>query len=97
MTHLIISRKAFRDLENIWTYTVEQWSADMANRYVQNLKKACKALANRERAGQAVDGIKAGYFRLHVGSHTLYYTFRRDHALVIERVLHQSMDAESRL
>jgi toxin ParE1/3/4 len=94
---LIFSSAALSDIDGIWDYSAENWSVKQANTYVNTLRSACRDLVNGRRIGQSAHEIKPDHFRLFVGSHTIYYRFDVQKYLIIERVLHQSMDVTSRL
>jgi toxin ParE1/3/4 len=82
---------AVADLEGIWLYTLEKWSAEQADRYLGNLDDALARLAEEPRAGRPAESIRAGYWTLHVGRHLIFYTFT-DETVSVRRVLHDQMD-----
>ncbi|MEE7465135.1 plasmid stabilization protein ParE [Methylobacterium fujisawaense] len=83
------------DLEEIWRYTVGQWSADQADRYHQDIVNAATELANGAKIGRAVE-VRAGYLKYRVGSHFIFYR-RTDAGIDVIRVLHQRMDTDSHI
>jgi len=93
---LIFSNAALSDMDGIWDYSAETWSAKQADIYVNTLRSACRDLLSRRRVGQSAHEIKPGHLRLFVASHTIYYRFNAHNDLIIERILHQSMDVSSR-
>lgn len=46
-----LSKKATRDLEDIFEYTLDRWGEDQAIRYVDGLRKHLQNLAEREKLG----------------------------------------------
>ena len=40
-----LSKRAEMDLANIWRYTLETWSREQANKYLQGLLNACSEIA----------------------------------------------------
>lgn len=92
----LLSPAAQADLEQIWDYTAEHWSVDQAERYMEDIRDACQDLVAGTRMSRPVD-IRAGYRKLPVGAHILF--FRQDDAgnIVIVRVLHQTMDVRLHL
>lgn len=92
-----LSPAARNDLNDIWNYTLRQWGASQAERYVLSLRDACDALAAGRRQGQAIDGIRPGYRKLPVGSHFLFYRLDPPARIEIIRILHQRMNVPSRL
>jgi toxin ParE1/3/4 len=92
----VLSPAARSDLDEIWDYTEEQWSAGQADRYVRELVAAIEAIASGRRNGRACDDIRPGYFKLLSGSHVVFYKTAGSQIDVI-RVLHQRMDFDRRL
>ncbi len=85
-----LSPLAEADLEDIWLYTFQTWSAEQADSYHGSLVAAFQGLASGRKTGRAVD-VREGYFKYAVGSHLVFY--RMDGAQVdVIRVLHQRMD-----
>ena len=86
-----LNPRAKADLEGIFLYTLQMWSAAQADRYVLDLEKAFLALAQAPEIGQSIDRIRAGYQKFSVRSNLIIYR-RRMHGIEIMRVLHQRMD-----
>jgi toxin ParE1/3/4 len=85
------------DLEEIWLYTFDNWSAEQADRYHNQIMAAIEGLAGGSREGRAIDDIRPGYRKLAVASHFLFYRIADAGMIDIIRILHQRMDATSRL
>ena len=92
MSRFILSPRARGDLDAIWDYTVRTWSLDQAERYVLGIRDACEALAAGRRQGRSAEEIRAGYRKLAVGAHLLFYRMTEDGDVDIVRILHRSMD-----
>jgi toxin ParE1/3/4 len=89
---LTFSPAAVADIGAIWDYTAETWGVGQADRYIDDIRSACVALADGERVGRKVD-VLDGYLKLPVGRHLIF--FRHEGiGIVVIRVLHQSMDVE---
>lgn len=97
MKEFRLSPAARDDLGEIWNYTASRWSVEQAERYIRAIAEACQDLADRKKEGRAIDDIRAGYYKLAVGSHFLFYRFTGDGMVDIVRVLHQRMDIPERL
>jgi toxin ParE1/3/4 len=95
MKSLVFSPVAQADLEGIWDYTAEHWGLVQADRYTDDLRDACHALASGYRKGRPVD-VRPGYLKYLTGSHVIYF---RDHGdrLEVVRILHGKMDVDSHL
>lgn len=90
-----LSPLAEADLEEIWVYTLKNWSREQADRYHADVVDAFEALAAGTKAGRPVD-IRRGYFKFAVGTHFVFYRLS-DFGLDVIRVLHQRMDANRHL
>ena len=92
---LTFSPAAAADIGAVWDYTAETWGLDQADRYVDDIRAACVALAGGERTGRKVD-VRDGYLKYPVGRHLIFY--RQDGTgIVVIRVLHQRMDVDRHL
>jgi toxin ParE1/3/4 len=92
-----ISEKAIKDLENIWIYTLENWSLEQADRYYNLLIDEIEYISQHVESGKTMDFLKTGYRASKVKSHIIFYKKTNKGIIEIIRVLHQSMDIESRL
>lgn len=95
MKPLAFSPAAEADIDGIWEYSAETWGPDQADRYTDEIRDACLALAHERKLGRLVD-VRSGYLRLSTGSHVIYYLDHGDRLAVI-RVLHNRMDANLHL
>lgn len=80
------------DLESIWTYTIQRWGVEQANRYTDILTTAFAELAQSPKTAQACDQIRPGYRRRSVERHTIYFRITA-YGIAIIRILHNRMDA----
>ena len=92
-----LTPQAERDLEEIWFYTFENWSAEQADRYHNQIMAAIERLAGGGREGRPIDDIRPSYRRLAVASHVLFYRIADTGQIDVIRILHQRMDAASHL
>lgn len=83
------------DLEDIWLYTLEQWSRAQADDYYRSLVTAFDALASGHVQGRKVD-VQPGYLKHLCGSHMIYFQDRGDRLDII-RILHQRQDVNRNL
>lgn len=87
-----LSASARRDLEAIWRYTAETWSAEQARRYTGALTRVMSALAGTPNLGTACDHIRPGYRRRRIEEHVIYFG-ATTYGVAIIRILHNRMDA----
>jgi toxin ParE1/3/4 len=93
---LKVSQAAADDLQNVWSYTVEHWSVEQADRYLNLILDAFDNVAHDPTTGKDFGHVREGYRGLKVGSHILFYQV--DHEVIeIIRVLHGRMDLENQL
>lgn len=95
MKALVFSPAAQADIEDIWDYSADNWGLDQADRYTDEIRDACQALAADRKRGRVAD-VRSGYLKLSSGSHMIYF---RDHGdrLEIMRILHGKQDVERHL
>jgi toxin ParE1/3/4 len=93
-----ISKEALNDLERIWLYTIENWSVEQADRYFSLIFNEIEFLTKRPDSGKDFSHIRKGYFRSKVKSHFIFYRInKKEEHIEVIRILHQSMDIETRL
>lgn len=94
----IISEEANRDIENIWLYTLKNWSAEQADRYFNLIMNEIEYLTEHPKSGKDYNQIRKGYFCTRLKSHFIFYKINlKKRQIEIIRVLHQRMDLESQL
>jgi toxin ParE1/3/4 len=92
-----LSKEAQNDLEQIWLYTLENWSIDQADRYLNLLIDEMEYLCLKPNSGFNFDHIRIGYWRTKVKSHFIFYRINQSSELEIIRILHERMDVENQL
>jgi len=96
MAEYRLTPSAESDLESIWSYTVQQWGLDQANRYIDLLTAALVKLAESPKTAPACEHIRPGYRRWGVGRHMIYFRVT-GYGISVIRVLHVRMDAPRHL
>ena len=91
-----LTEAAATDLEHIMGWTLQTFGSDQAERYAQSLSACLNRIASRPGLGAAIDQIKPGYRRIRHQSHAVFYCECAWGVLIV-RILHQRMDAESAL
>ncbi len=91
-----LSKLAERDLEEIWQYTVDKWSFEQANRYLEGLMSAFGTIAEDPvHAGLSYEHIRPGYRRYRYVRHMIFYREMSDGTVLIVRVLHERMNVDA--
>jgi toxin ParE1/3/4 len=57
----VITEKAVADLEQIWLYTFERWSAAQADRYYNLIFDEINYICRNENAGKSMEHVRKGY------------------------------------
>jgi toxin ParE1/3/4 len=91
MRKIHVRALAESDLIGIWQYSFEEWGADLADKYLDELDSNIKVLADNPDLGINRDYVREGYRVLFVASHAVYYTVTPSTIHII-RVLHGRMD-----
>ena len=88
--------RAEADLLAIADYTLHEWGAEQALRYVDGLEACCQLLAENPAMGRSCDQIRPGLRRMEHGSHVILYR-RESRGILVSRVLHKRMLPERNL
>lgn len=93
-----ISKKAGEDLENIWLYTLENWSLEQADRYISLLFEEIEYLCKKPNSGVDYTTTRKGYFCSKVKSHLIFYKINiSKNELQVIRILHERMNLNNHL
>ncbi|MCB9833057.1 MAG: type II toxin-antitoxin system RelE/ParE family toxin [Planctomycetes bacterium] len=96
MRRLLVSKRAERDLREIWVYSFKTWGETQADRYLDLIESGLWTCRDEPERGRCRDDIRPGHRSLLISRHLAFYTVRDD-AVVIQRVLHGSMDPDLHL
>jgi len=95
MKALAFTPAAEADIDAIWDYSADNWGPDQADRYTDEIRDTCHALAAGRKRGRAAD-VRPGYLKISTGSHVIYFRENGDRVEII-RVLHGRQDVERHL
>ncbi|PIB93610.1 type II toxin-antitoxin system RelE/ParE family toxin [Caulobacter sp. FWC2] len=84
------------DMREIWAYTVQQWGRRRADRYIRDLTATIDTIARDPYRGVATEWIEENCRKQIFRSHVIFYVPTHE-GVVVARILHQQMDASSRL
>lgn len=87
-----LSLLARKDLSNIWEYTLEHWSSELADKYIRLIMDGPYRICKDPYSGKDYSGVREGYKGIKVKSHIVFYQIEKENKLLIARVLHQKMD-----
>ena len=91
-----VSRKARDDLLEIGRFTQKDWGTIKRNSYLKQLDDCFKQISENPELGINVEFIAHGYRKFPQGSHLIFYKLNDTDIVEIIRVLHKSMDVESK-
>jgi toxin ParE1/3/4 len=91
-----LSNAAKDDLKAIARFTEKRWGKAQRNLYIKQFDDAFHLLAITPLAGKACDDIKTGYRKFPQGSHVIFYQTGSDNTILIVRILHKNMDADTK-
>lgn len=97
MAKVILRQEAIDDLNDIWTYTFDDWSEKQADKYYATLEFACQQIRKNPELGKEYDGINSNLLGLRTGRHIIFYQVINAQEIEIIRILHERMDLKSRL
>jgi toxin ParE1/3/4 len=96
MAEYRLTPAALRDLESIWTHTLQQWGVKQANRYTDLLTATFVELAQSPKTTPACDHIRSSYRRRSIERHVIYFRIT-SYGIAVVRILHDRMDASRHL
>lgn len=95
---LRITEAAQADLEDIWLYTLKEWSLEQADRYLNLIMDEVDLLCLSPDLGIDFSSVRKGYFKARAQSHFIFYRINSSkNELEVIRILHQRMDIDNRL
>lgn len=97
MRRLQLTGSARADLKSIARFTEQRWGKPQRNAYLRGMDRVFRMLVGNPFMGKACDEIMEGYRKLPHGAHVIYYRLPSAEELLIVRILHSSMDVDSRL
>lgn len=97
MAKVILRQEAIDDLNDIWTYTFEEWSEKQADKYYASLEFACLQIGQNPGLGKEYQGISNNLLGLRTGRHIIFYQVLNEQEIEIIRILHERMDLTNRL
>jgi toxin ParE1/3/4 len=97
MAKVQFRQAAIDDLNDIWTYTVMEWSEEQADLYYERIASACTQIAGNPVIGKTYETIHQNLRGLRTGKHIIFYRIISEEDIEIIRILHARMDLKGRL
>ncbi len=96
MRELRLSRRAAHDLADIADFTIAEFGVEQARKYRDQFRACFDSLLENPMLGRSAGELAPGLRRIRQQAHVIFYLPTQD-AVLIVRVLHQSMDFERHL
>ncbi len=96
MLALFLSPQAEQDLEDIFEYTVREWSLTQAKKYQDSLFSHLNFACANPTIGAVYPYNKIEYRKLNANKHLVFYRVEKKHCVVI-RILHERMNYNEHL
>jgi len=91
-----LSQKAVTDLVEVGIYTTKIWGKSQRNIYLKQFDDCFIQLSEIPNLGLKCDYIREGYRKFPQASHVIYYRLNPKNVVEIIRILHKSMDVDSK-
>lgn len=75
----------------IGDYTRRTWSMKQCARYLDQLERCCRQLADNPKLGRAYAEVGQGYRRLEQGKHVVFFRQLDEETILVVRILHERM------
>ena len=93
-----ISKRAEKDLADIWRYTVNNWSREQADKYATGILAVMEEISKAPvSVGCTYEHVRKGYRKYQWGKHVIFHIAQNDGSVFISRILHEIMDFERHL
>lgn len=92
-----LTKKATKDLRNIWNSTFDTWSENQADKYYYMILDSCQEIADGKVKGKKYAGIYSGLSGIRAGKHIIFYRQIIIDRVEIARILHERMDLRRRI
>ena len=96
MYKILILPKAYEDIEEIFDYTLENWSYNQAVKYVALIDDCIRDIAQEKLMGKNYLHSIINYKTIKTGKHIIFYRFQ-DKTCIVVRILHEKMDLDNNL
>lgn len=97
MSRVILSPRAKMDLSDIWDYTLTEWGAEQAEKYVRDLWETLQGLPDDLNMSIDIGDVRKGYRKARCASHVIFFKIPRAGSVDVVRILHQKMDFDKHI
>jgi toxin ParE1/3/4 len=97
MAKFKFTNNAVKDLTDIWSYTLDTWSENQADKYYKLLISACESIAKKPQLDKIYPTIYPDLLGKLTSKHIIFYRILEDESIEITRILHERMDLKNKL
>jgi toxin ParE1/3/4 len=83
--------RARQDIEQIWSYSLDNFGEQRAIEYIEAVRAAFKLVQRNPGIARTAEGGRPNLMKFRVGSHILYFHIT-DQSIDVVRILHGRMD-----
>lgn len=96
MAKILFRQDAIDDLNDIWNYTLINWSEKQADKYYGQIKLDCVKIGDNPVIGKRYFEVKLNLLGLNSGNHIIFYMVTSVNKIEIIRILHEKMDLKNK-
>ena len=96
MLKLLLVPQAITDLEDIFEYTLQNWSLTQAELYQDLLFESMNKILSSSPIGTKYIFKEGNYRTLNSNKHIIFYRIEGEYCIIV-RILHERMDLDSHL
>jgi toxin ParE1/3/4 len=96
MPHVRYSSRALKDLDEIASYTLNNWGERQTESYLDSLQSICLLLSSKPHMGRPFGPIRPNWLRWEHESHIIFYRILPD-GIRVQRIVHQRRALEKLL
>lgn len=86
-----ITEAAYRDLNDIWFYTFQEWSENQASKYFESIIQEIELLSENPNKAKKLKKTKSEIYYFRALSHYIFFKYG-DEQIDVIRILHKMMD-----
>ena len=86
-----LTEAAYRDLDDIWLYTFQEWSENQASKYFESIIHQIELFSEKPRQAKKVQKIKSDIYYFQALSHYVFFKYGNEQIDVV-RILHKMRD-----
>jgi len=87
MPKYVFTKRAKKDLQDIWNFTYDQWSNNQADKYLQNIFAQCDILSKDPELGKTYFQLSPNLRGFKINRHIIFYRVIDKTTIEITRVL----------